>query len=86
MSLLTDLCIDGGRPFSFERIACSFGNYRLVLKDALSEPVQTAAPVLRIVAVAIDMPDVIDLVLLQKLMHVLADADQTIFISARDPQ
>ena len=63
-----------------------FGYNWLVLKDALNEPVQTAAPVLRIMAVAIDVPDVVDFVLLQKLMRSLADVDQTIFVAAGEPQ
>ncbi len=35
---------------------------------------------------AIDMPNVFDFVLLQELMHVLADSNQAIFVTARDPK
>ena len=58
----------------------------LVLKHTLQKPVKTAAPMLRIVSVTVDVPDVIDLVALEKSMDVLADPDQAILVSAGDPQ
>ena len=33
----------------------------------------------------IDMPDMLNAILLQKLVHILTDFDQTIFVPAGDP-
>jgi hypothetical protein len=51
----------------------------------LNKPVQAAAPVLRIVPVTIDMPNMLDLILFEKFMGVLADSNQAVFVAARNP-
>ena len=38
-----------------------------------------------VMAVTIYVPNVFDVVLLQELMHILADSNQSIFVAARDP-
>ena len=35
---------------------------------------------------SVDMPDVFDAIPLQELMHLLTDLDQSVFVSAGDPQ
>ncbi len=61
-------------------------NWFLVLKDALAKPVQAAAPMRRIMTVAVYMPHMFDIVGLKELVNVLTDANQSIFIATGDPQ
>jgi hypothetical protein len=64
----------------------TFPFHRLSAKNVLDEQIQVVLPLRRVVRVAVNMPDVGNVVLLQVSMHALADADQAIPLPASEPQ
>ena len=54
-------------------------------KQMLKKMIEIIAPVGGVVAVGVDIPVVWNLLFFQKCMHVLADADQAIFVATRQP-
>jgi hypothetical protein len=55
-------------------------------ENALTEPVETAAPVSRIMAARIHMPNVLNRIGLEKRVLVLTDFGQSILVTARNPE
>ena len=55
-------------------------------KDPLCEEIEVVPPLGRVVRVAIDMPDVRNVLALEIGMHALADADQAVPLAAGDPE
>ena len=57
-----------------------------LFEEPLSKQVQVIAPLGRVVAVGVDMPDVRHVVLLEVGVNALADADQAVLVAAGQPQ
>src|ERR1700722_2419676 len=58
----------------------------LSAEELLGEVVEVVPPLGRVVSVAVDVPDVRDVLLFQVGMHALADAEELVLVAAGDPQ
>src|ERR1700693_5069129 len=76
-------------PFTFiileSGVSSTFSPW-LSAEKALGEEIQDVPPLRRVVRVAVHMPDVRDILLLQIGMHALADTEQAILVAAGDPE